>query len=349
MTADATEDAQWGWPDADRSHMLHGLPGGAAFCATPLVEAVCLVDEVSQPFDLRLSVVTAEGLSPRDMLGRAVSLASRLPNGAWCRRTGLVMEARAQEAGDGVVRHVLRVRPWIALLAGPPRQRLWRDITVPALVEALFAEQAQVSARAAWRWDFDVPAWLAGGFFGRRGGQRPWCRQEGECDLAFVQRLLAEDGVAWRVEDDANAPAGHRVVFFIRPQAQPLEAQPFAWAWRAGQQVVPGPVLRQVRPTRIVPPAEPQFLTQVHVLETQVLPAHLADRLHRALSVGLPDVVQDLADACEGGAYGQAAMQAPDMAALVPQALREGRAVRYQAQRVSPQSGMPRHRVLAAD
>ena len=62
---------------------------------------------------------------------------------------------------------------------------------------------------------------VAQGLFARNGGQRSYCVQHRESDLDFIQRLLAEEGIAWRVEEHADAPMGHRIVLFVRSSEQP--------------------------------------------------------------------------------------------------------------------------------
>ena len=89
------------------------------------------------------------------------------------------------------------------------------------IVEDVFADHASI---AAWHWDEDVPAYIAQGLSARNEGRRSYCVQYRETDLAFVQRLLAEEGIGWRVEEDEAAPGGHRVVFFVDSSRQPEDA-----------------------------------------------------------------------------------------------------------------------------
>jgi len=42
-----------------------------------------------------------------------------------------------------------------------------------------------------------------------------------ESDFDFVGRLLAEEGLGWRLEEDDEAAAGHRMVLFADSAAQP--------------------------------------------------------------------------------------------------------------------------------
>jgi len=58
---------------------------------------------------------------------------------------------------------------------------------------------------------------------GPNGGVYPSVTQYRESDLAFMQRLLAQAGLGWRVEQHADAPSGHRVVFFASSDRFPQD------------------------------------------------------------------------------------------------------------------------------
>jgi len=84
----------------------------------------------------------------------------------------------------------------------------------------VFADHASV---AAWKWDEDVSAYVAQGLFARNEGRRSFCVQYRESDLEFTSRLLAEEGISWRVEEDDSAPGGHTVMFFVSSARQPQD------------------------------------------------------------------------------------------------------------------------------
>ncbi|AWH55476.1 hypothetical protein C1924_10720 [Stenotrophomonas sp. ESTM1D_MKCIP4_1] len=52
---------------------------------------------------------------------------------------------------------------------------------------------------------------------------RLYCVQYRQSDMAFVACLLAEEGIGWRVEADAEAPALHRIVLFFDSAALPQD------------------------------------------------------------------------------------------------------------------------------
>ncbi|MBW8829395.1 MAG: phage late control D family protein [Burkholderiales bacterium] len=85
---------------------------------------------------------------------------------------------------------------------------------------------AAYSAYAAWQWGEtgadggaeDISAFLANG---PNAGVREYCVQYRETDWQFMQRLLASEGLGWRVEEAQDAPAGHRIVLFADSQCWP--------------------------------------------------------------------------------------------------------------------------------
>jgi uncharacterized protein involved in type VI secretion and phage assembly len=68
---------------------------------------------------------------------------------------------------------------------------------------------ADYAPRAYWHWSNDALSLLSA------LPVRSYCVQYRESDLDFVGRLLAEDGLSWRVDqDDVDAPDGHTLVLF---------------------------------------------------------------------------------------------------------------------------------------
>jgi|GEM_PF-1003526 len=92
---------------------------------------------------------------------------------------GIVAEATEFfEAGDVLTRLVLL--PSLAKLEREPHYRVFQELTIPDIVETLLCEHG--ISDALWQ--------LEGNFTPRR-----FCMQYGESDLAFMHRVLAEEGV----------------------------------------------------------------------------------------------------------------------------------------------------------
>jgi type VI secretion system secreted protein VgrG len=209
------------WRSDTRLYSLSSPAASQPLPADLMVESFVLNEAVSEPFTLHLhALVLDTHVQLKQLLARPITLNATLADGSRARRSGHVVEAQTLEADGGLARKGLVIRPWIALLDHSLSSRVWQDKSLIDIVEDVFAAHRSI---AAWRWDADVPAYIQQGLFARNGGQRSFCTQYRETDFAFVQRLLAEEGVGWRVEEDDAAPGGHTVVFFVRSDAQPQD------------------------------------------------------------------------------------------------------------------------------
>src|SRR5574343_1668971 len=187
------------WPDGDGPE----LP----------VEAWWVREALSSGFELCIDLLSTDAhLELKQFLGRAVRLDSRLSDGSKASRTGLVRAAQKLGADGGFARYRVPVVPWIWLLGRGRHNRVFQDKTVVQIVDEVFGRYADV---AGWEWNDDVDSFLAD------ARPRSYCVQYGESDYAFVSRLLAEEGLGWHVEEDKDAPAGHRLRLFADSQRFP--------------------------------------------------------------------------------------------------------------------------------
>jgi uncharacterized protein involved in type VI secretion and phage assembly len=182
-----------------------------------MVEQFSLIDRISEPFVLQLTVLTLDAqLSPQALQLQRVTLTARLSDGSLKKHSGLVTSARQLGSDGGFQRLQLTVQPWIALLAHGSHSRAWQQKTVPHILDDVFGAY---SSHAAWRFgevapdgsSEDLAAFLA---LGPNAGVLDYCCQYRETDLAFVQRLLASVGLGWRFEESEDAPHGHTLVVF---------------------------------------------------------------------------------------------------------------------------------------
>ncbi|MDX9843136.1 MAG: type VI secretion system Vgr family protein [Aquabacterium sp.] len=209
------------WYTDTRLYHLESASRERALPADLMVESFVLHDAVSEPFALYINTLVLDAhVELKQLYARPVTLLTTLADGSQARRSGYVTEAWSLQSDGGLARKALLLRPWIALLGHSLQSRVWQDKSVVEILEDVFADHAGI---AAWHWDEDVLAYVAQGLFARNGGQRSYCVQYRETDLAFVQRLLAEEGIGWRVEEDEAAPGGHRVVFFVDSRRQPQD------------------------------------------------------------------------------------------------------------------------------
>ncbi|AOD15806.1 VGR-like protein [Xanthomonas fragariae] len=90
-------------------------------------------------------------------------------------------------SNGGLARYRLTIEPWLALLGQRVDSYVFQDLSVVEIVESVFADYAEQGALApAWRWELADRRVYA---------KRSLTTQYEETDLAFVQRLLAEEGI----------------------------------------------------------------------------------------------------------------------------------------------------------
>uniref|UniRef100_UPI0037C19717 type VI secretion system Vgr family protein n=1 Tax=Ideonella sp. TaxID=1929293 RepID=UPI0037C19717 len=183
---------------------------GPAELAPLLVETFALQSAVNQPWRLDVGCVAADAaLALDDVLGQPVSLLTRLADGGEHQHTGLLLGLHYGDTDGTLARYRLQLGPWLSLLAHTQRSQVWQERSVVDILDSVFAHYPA----AAWRWAPCVAPHLAQSPQGA-DGLRSLCTQYRETDLAFVQRLLTEEGLNYRFEPDGTAPAGHTLVIF---------------------------------------------------------------------------------------------------------------------------------------
>ena len=92
--------------------------------------------------------------------------------------------------------------PWTWLLTQGRRSRVFQDKSVADIAQTVFAGYAPM---AAWQVADEVGPFLAE----RR--PRSYCVQYRETDYDFISRLLAEEGLGWRTEEDGSGESTNPV------------------------------------------------------------------------------------------------------------------------------------------
>ncbi|TDR80102.1 type VI secretion system Vgr family protein [Paludibacterium purpuratum] len=154
-------------------------------------------------------------LALRDLLGQSAKLAIQDQNGEEVVRAGVVTQAQALGSDGGFSRYRLTLEPPFALLRHRSTSRVFQDLSVPDIVKQVIAEhQANnpVFARLqTLAFDLTRPA-----------APRSYTVQYRESDLAFLTRLMAEEGLGWRfhtVDDHIQ------LTVFDDPYSLPQSAQ----------------------------------------------------------------------------------------------------------------------------
>lgn len=161
---------------------------------TLVAERMVLRESVSQPFELQLHALsTSAHLELKLLLGEQMSVRLLHSDGQYVPWHGYVHAAAQLGANGGLARYTLTMRPWLANLALRHNSRVFHDMTAQQVLEAVFANH---HPQAHWRFEVTQPL-----------RTRSLCTQYQETDLAFVQRLLAEEGLSYHFEhlDDRAA------------------------------------------------------------------------------------------------------------------------------------------------
>lgn len=167
-----------------------------------LLEAMEGAEEVCQLFAFRLRVRSKRvDVKPDELVGRRVSWSLELPGGERRQWSGVVGALEAGHAvGDGLRSYSLVIHPWLWLFGHTSDCRIFQNQTTQEILETIFGEAGIRD------WDF-------GPVTGPKT-KRVYCVQYNETDLAFVFRLLEEEGWAWwfRHEAGEGGAAGRHVL-----------------------------------------------------------------------------------------------------------------------------------------
>jgi len=171
---------------------LYQLKIGANQETSLLVEAF-LADDAVQEVGTRdvIALSTDACLELDNLLSQSAVLEICLANGMRERFAGEICEAAMLGSDGGLARYRIRLSSWLWRLGQVRNSRVWQDKSVIEIVDAVFEPY---QPRARWRWSDDVRPFLA------EVSPRSYCCQYRESDLDFVRRLLAEEGLCWRLE-----------------------------------------------------------------------------------------------------------------------------------------------------
>jgi type VI secretion system secreted protein VgrG len=170
-----------------------------------LVEAFSLRESLSTPWELHVSTISEKvGLDLDAMLNTEVTLHTTLADGSRWSRKGVVVGAESDEADGGLARYRLEVRPWLYLLAHTRRSQVWQEKSLPTIIDSIFNAYSAALPGVVWTWADDTADHLAQSPFTSADGVRSYTVQYRETDLAFVHRLLAEEGLTYRANPDSS-------------------------------------------------------------------------------------------------------------------------------------------------
>ena len=181
---------------------------GAQEAGELLVEAFACDEQLQMPGARDVIVLSTSAQLPlAPLLGKLATLEVSLFDGSRASFSGHVSEVAMLGSNGGLARYRLRLTPWLWRLGQVRNSRVWQDKSVIEIVESVFQPHAPA---ALWRWSDDTRPFMDG------AAPRSYCCQYRESDLDFVSRLLTEEGLGWRFEEQEG---GHCLVLFADSSA----------------------------------------------------------------------------------------------------------------------------------
>jgi type VI secretion system secreted protein VgrG len=163
-----------------------------------LVEAFAADDAVQGIGGRDVIVVSTDAhIALAPLLGKPAALEVSLADGSRTSFAGDISEVAMLGSEGGLARYRLRLSPWMWRLSQVRNSRVWQDKTVIEIIEAVFEAYLPL---ALWRWSDETAPFMNDAL------ARSYCCQYRESDLDFVQRLLTEEGLAWRFEQTGDGP-----------------------------------------------------------------------------------------------------------------------------------------------
>ncbi|QNK71763.1 type VI secretion system tip protein VgrG [Variovorax sp. PAMC26660] len=188
------------------------LPASAPQNAV-VVERFTGTEAINELFDFTIdTLATSSEFDPFALIGEELSLRLLLANGSFRTWHGYLTAVDALGGDGGLARYRLHLQPWLATLGLRRDSFVYAAKNVQDIVSEVFADHTAAS------FSFEVTQELP---------VRPTCVQYRESDLAFVLRLLAQEGLSFRFEHEQSkggegsssaannaAPSHHRLVIF---------------------------------------------------------------------------------------------------------------------------------------
>jgi type VI secretion system secreted protein VgrG len=167
-------------------------------------------------FSLQLSALSSNALLTLEQLSGSPVLLQLLCDDS---RTDLrpfhghVRRFERVGSNGGMTRYRIQIEPWLIFLGDRQDSFAFRDMSVIDICEQIFKFYRSDSFQPNWRWDVDRSLYP----------KRSLTTQYLESDQVFVQRLLAEEGIAYRFEhlgDPQLLVLGHHTLVLTDSNAQ---------------------------------------------------------------------------------------------------------------------------------
>lgn len=163
-----------------------------------LAESVTGQEGLSEAFSFTITALSLDAAIPLKRLLGQPALLELATAGSSGRRPfhGYLSRVRFDGADGGLARYTLTLEPWTVFLSRGRDSRVFQDMSVPDVLEAVFAPYCgQARLAPAWRFDLlDRRVYPA----------RSLVTQYQESDLALVERLMREEGLFYFFEHQGD-------------------------------------------------------------------------------------------------------------------------------------------------
>jgi type VI secretion system VgrG family protein len=129
------------------------------------------------------------------LLDQPATLAISLAGGTRTHFSGIIIEACLLSYNGGYARFALKIAPWMSRMEQVRNCRVWEEKTVMEIIDDVFRAYYP---QARWRWSVETPRFM------HDVGARSYCCQYRETDFDFIRRLLIDEGLCWRFEEDKD-------------------------------------------------------------------------------------------------------------------------------------------------
>lgn len=162
---------------------------------TMVAETLDGIEQIDGPgFRWNITALSTDaGLQLAPLIGQAAMLQLQQSDGSLRPLHGRITSAERVGSNGGLARYRLRLQPWLAFLSQRVDSYVFHDKTVVEIVEDVFADYPALAP--TWRWALDDAGQYA---------RRSLTTQYQESDLAFIQRLLAEEGIYYWFEHEGE-------------------------------------------------------------------------------------------------------------------------------------------------
>jgi len=175
-----------------------------------LAECVYGEEAINEAYTFTIGALSLDaGIRLRSLVGQPALLELLTANaGAPRAFHGILTAAELNGANGGMARYTLTLQPWSAFLAHTRDSRIFQDLSVPDILDAVFrAWQGRGRLMPSWRFDLADPGSYE---------KRSLTTQYQESDLAFAERLMREEGLFYYFEHESDPSSSslgsHRMV-----------------------------------------------------------------------------------------------------------------------------------------